>query len=644
MSSSSSAAAAPGALTRAFVAACWEPLAGDAAFRASRNAVATTDVLTVVQNRDVLARGDRHVYSNRCSKEGRCTSQKSSGRCWMFAMCNVMRVAMMKRFKLPDDFELSQGYLFFYDKLERGNYFLTSVIKTVDLPVDSRLVSHLASDPLCDGGQWDMLVNIVEKWGVCPKTAFPETKCCVASRRMNQFLVNKLRTWACELRAFAAAPGAPQGSALLDALYAKKTEYMRTFHKILATFFGAPPTTFDWRFRDKDKTFHCFTGLTPQSFYARMVPFDISSHVSLIHDPRNEYYKLYTVAFLGNVVGGHGIRYINVPIDELRAAAVKTIDGDQPVWFGCDVGKSLQRADGLLDLDVYDFESAFGTGFGMDKRERLLYGESLMTHAMVFTAYDRAQAEGVNDTVPADPADSAEPAEPAAAGGEAKEADTKTQKKKAPKPERNAPVGGAGALRAWRVENSWGTDKGDKGYLHMTDAWFGEWVCKCCSLWMLWLSAPSVVPSLRCPVFLIPHATHPPTHPPTHSTYAQTKWPWTRRFSPTRSWRCWTRSPSSSRPGTPWARWRWSVRWSSDRRSGRDPICALALIRPCGHERTGHRAAPPPSRYVFFFLARKRPTKTNLNRWPKTSFCCRPVPGTVLPFTLWVYIRIYCTI
>lgn len=119
--------------------------------------------------------------------------------------------------------------------------------------------------------------------------------------------------------------------------------------------------------------------------HVRVFPF------SLIHDPRNEYYKHYTVAYLGNVSGGYPIRYINVPIDVLRALTITTIDKDEPVWFGCDVGKSFHREKGLLQHNVFDFESAFGTGFGMDKRERLLYGESLMTHAMVITAYDREQ-------------------------------------------------------------------------------------------------------------------------------------------------------------------------------------------------------------------------------------------------------------
>ena len=192
------------------------------------------------------------------------------------------------------------------------------------------------------------------------------------------------------------------------------------------------------------------------------MPFDIDAHVSLIHDPRNEYYKLYSVAHLGNVVEGFPIRYVNVPIDVLREAATKSIDSDKPVWFDAMLARACSASMGCSTPNMYDFKSAFGTEFGMDKKTRLLYGESLMTHAMVLTAYDREQAEGVG-------AGSGE----AEAEEEAKSKDDGDKKDKKKK-ELNAPTEGAGAIRAWRVENSWGTDKADKGYLCMTDEWFGN--------------------------------------------------------------------------------------------------------------------------------------------------------------------------
>ena len=449
-----------------FIETMFANLTNDVAYKAARNAVADHDVLDIVKNRDVI-QNMSHTYSNQISKEGKCTSQKSSGRCWMFALCNVIRIGMMKKYKLPNDFELSQSFLFFYDKLERGNYFLTSIIETRDQPTSSRLISHLCTDPTCDGGQFDMLVNIVEKYGIVPKSVYPDTKCCVASRRMNLFLKNKLRTYACELRKLAKS----STDITVDDLFKKKNEMMVEYHRILAIFFGKPPTkSFDFKFRDKDGKFKVYKSLTPIAFYERFgkPSFDVSTNISLINDPRNEYYKLYTVEYLGNVIGGKAVRYINLPIDELRKAAKQTIDQDLPVWFGCDVGKSEDRQKGLLDANLYDFKSIFGTGFTMNKMERLLYGESLMTHAMVFTAYDNLNVEDVGLDEEETDVDNNKSAD---------EKDEEETKKDASKKSKNATItDGVDAIRAWRVENSWGTARGDNGYLCMTNEWFGEFV------------------------------------------------------------------------------------------------------------------------------------------------------------------------
>lgn len=400
-----------------FLNSSWETLKHDRAYITARNAIATSNVLAVVQDRNVL-QNMLHVYSNSCSNESKCSRQMSSGRCWMFAMCNVMRVKLRKKFKLPEDFELSQGFLFFYDKLERCNYYLQSVIEMKDREIDDRLLSLFNKNMIGDGGQWDMLTNIIEKYGICPKSVFPETYCCLNSTNMNKFLANRLRTDACELRKHKDISNTQ--------LHNMKKEMMGHYHRILAIFFGKPPTHFNWEYYDKQHKYKIIRNLTPQTFYKRHIPIDLKNYVSLINDPRNEYFKCYTVEYLGNVIGGNPICYINVPIEIIKDAVRKSIDQkDEPVWFGCDVRKCMQPHDGLLDKDLFDYQSTFGIGFGMNKTERLLYGESSMTHAMVFTAYDKK----TNNSV-----------------------------------------------RAWRVENSWGTLLGDKGYLCMTDAWFDEWV------------------------------------------------------------------------------------------------------------------------------------------------------------------------
>ena len=406
----------PGDIEFGFLNNSWKTFENDPAYIAARNAITTSNVFSVVQNRDVL-QNILHVYSNSCPNESKCSAQMFSGRCWMFAMCNVMRVKLREKFKLPEDFELSQGFLFFYDKLERCNYYLQSVIEMKDRATDDRLFSLFNKNMISDGGQWDMLTNIINKYGVCPKSVFPETYCCLNSKNMNKFLANRLRTDACKLRKYKDCSNTK--------LHDMKKNMMGHYHRILAIFFGKPPTQFDWEYYDKKHEYKMIRNLTPRTFYKKHIPVDLNNYVSLIHDPRNEYYQRYTVEYLGNVVGGTPICYINVPIEIMKTAVQESIDNKEPVWFGCDVRKCMQAHYGLLDTKLFDFKSTFGVGFGMNKAERLIYGESAMTHAMVFTAYDKKKDDSV---------------------------------------------------RAWRVENSWGTLHGDKGYLCMTDAWFDQWV------------------------------------------------------------------------------------------------------------------------------------------------------------------------
>ena len=98
------------------------------------------------------------VYNISVKPHLQVTNQKSSGRCWLFAALNVVRREMCDFYNL-NNFEFSQSYLFFYDKLERMNYNMECIIKTKKEDVDSQLVQHLLDDPSCDGGQCDMITN-----------------------------------------------------------------------------------------------------------------------------------------------------------------------------------------------------------------------------------------------------------------------------------------------------------------------------------------------------------------------------------------------------------------------------------------------------------------------------------------------------
>jgi bleomycin hydrolase len=326
----------------------------------------------------------------------------------------------MKRLNV-DKFELSQSYLMFWDKLEKANYFLETILATLDEPTDGRLIMFLLQSPLQDGGQWDMFVNLVEKYGVVPKSVMPETESSGNTGSMTALMTALLREDAAELRRMHAG-GA--GQALLRE---RKQAMLGDFYRMLCIHLGEPPRSFAWQWRDKENVFHRDGELTPLEFYARYVQYDLDALACLIHCPTGDkpINRLYTIQHLGNVVEGHVVRYLNVDLPVFKQAAVDMLTHDQPVWFGCDVGKMLERDLGILDLDLYDYRSVYGVDFKAGKAERVEYGHSLMTHAMVFTGVD---------------------------------------------------LDDAGKPLKWRVENSWGDKIGDKGFLVMSDGWFDAYM------------------------------------------------------------------------------------------------------------------------------------------------------------------------
>ena len=349
---------------------------------------------------------------------GEVTDQKRSGRCWMFAALNTMRLEVMQKLNLKT-MELSQSYPLFYDKLEKANYFLESILSTLDEPLSGRLISHLLSAPVQDGGQWDMFAGLVRKYGVVPKDAMPESFSSSATAELNRYLTLKLRGFACTLRE-AHGAGAPLGE-----LRGMKEEMLYTIYHMLCVALGKPPETFVYETRDKDNKFLRIGPITPQDFYREYVGWELSDYVSVINAPTADkpYGRSYTVTYLGSAVDGAPVRYLNLPVEGLKRLAIAQMQDGHAVWFGCDVGQWLNRTTGAMDLDGFALENLFSTRFPMTKAQRLDYGESLMTHAMVFTGVNLTE-DGVPDR--------------------------------------------------WRVENSWGAKSGEKGGYIMSDDWFSQ--------------------------------------------------------------------------------------------------------------------------------------------------------------------------
>ncbi|NOZ45248.1 MAG: C1 family peptidase [Chlorobi bacterium] len=388
----------------------------DAYYKAVSNAVSNGEIKKLALNRENMGKTD-HYFKYEVKVNG-ITDQKQSGRCWMFTGLNVMRPKVMNAFNLGN-YEFSTNYLYFWDQFEKANLFLQSVINTSDKPMDNRRVEWLFKYPIGDGGVWNSLTNLIDKYGAVPKDVMPETKHSESTAFIRRLIKRKLREDGLTLREMATK------GAKAKELENKKIEMLTDIYKMLSISLGEPPTEFEWRYKDKDKNLSELKKYTPKSFYKEAIGINFSDYVLFMDDPTRPYYKLYEIDLDRNVMEGKNWIYINLPADKIKAFAVNSIKDNEAMYFSCDVGKQLNNDIGILSVDNYDFNDLFGVDFSMNKKQRIMTFESGSTHGMALIGVD-LDKEG-------------------------------------------KPV-------KWKLENSWGSKSGHNGYLTMTDKWFDEYM------------------------------------------------------------------------------------------------------------------------------------------------------------------------
>lgn len=397
--------------------------------KAIRNAMARTSIAVLASDASALQMGDTH-FTYRVPNKG-ITDQQSSGRCWLFTGLNVLRSKAINRYNL-NRFELSQVYLFFYDQLEKSNLFLQGVIDTRKLPEDDRMVDWLFQNPLSDGGTFCGVADLVQKYGVCPKEAMPETFSSNNTSQIDMLLKTKLREMGLQLRTKGNNTKTRQSDRMInESLEQDKVEMLKEIYHILTLAYGVPPTEFTYTLRNASDKEISTKSYTPQTFYQELWDGEnlYDNYIMVMNDPLREYYKTYQINYDRHTYDGHDWVYLNLPADEIKPMAVASIKDSTAMYFSCDVGKFLDRKNGTLDLRNFDYASLLGTSFNMDKRQRVQTHASGSSHAMTMVAADV-------DT-------------------------TNTEKL---------------VVRKWMVENSWGATSGYQGHLIMTDEWFDNYM------------------------------------------------------------------------------------------------------------------------------------------------------------------------
>ncbi|MBR0477700.1 MAG: peptidase C1, partial [Solobacterium sp.] len=249
--------------------------------------------------------------------------------------------------------------------------------------------------------------------------AMPETYQSSHTRTMNGIINQRLRRFAAETKARRAAGEE-------EKIAEDKQAALKELYGLLCSCFGVPPQKFTFEYTDKDGAYHAYRDVTPLDFYHEYLADDLDDYVGIINGPTADkpFYRMYTVKYLGNVVDGNPVSFLNLPLEDFKELILRQLKDGRIVWFGCDCGKDGDRDSGLWDDAQYSFEDTFDVKLDMTKAEMLDTRQSAMNHAMVFTGVNLVDG----------------------------------------KPTR------------WKIENSWGDKTANEGYYICTDSWFDKYV------------------------------------------------------------------------------------------------------------------------------------------------------------------------
>lgn len=396
---------------------------GNASDKALRNAIVNNNIGKLAMNYENATAFDSH-FSNKVNSVA-VTDQKSSGRCWMFTGMNVLRNRAIREHNLPNTFQFSQAYTFFYDQLEKSNLFLQAIIDTRSKAMTDQEVEWLFKNPIGDGGQFTGVANLIAKYGLVPSDVMPETFNTNNTDQISKLIGLKLREYGLELRSMTAAKGKNAEQVLQIKLQARKTEMLGTIYRMLVLTMGEPPAQFTWQQKNAKGEIVSTDTYTPMSFYEKFAKTDFSKYYMVMNDPSREYYKVYEIQYDRHVYDGQNWKYINLPMEDIAPMCIASIKDSTMMYFSCDVAKFLNRDKGFMDVNNFDYGSLFGTTFPMNKEQRVKTFASGSSHAMTLCAVDLDK-------------------------------DGKPLK--------------------WMVENSWGSSYGYQGFLIMTNDWFNEYM------------------------------------------------------------------------------------------------------------------------------------------------------------------------
>lgn len=302
------------------------------------------------------------------------TDQKYSGRCWAFSVANILREKVIDKCKL-ENFELSLNYISFYEKLEKFNMAMTDLIRFKKEGKDlyDRNVSTLLRNGITDGGYFTWFANLIDKYGIVPKSVYPETFQSSNTSEINLILSRLLRKFYLEI----------ENNNKYELV---KEDYLSKVYSILSSVQGIPTSEFNFEYTDKDGKYHIDKNLTPKDFYKKYIGLNLKDDYIEIMSYEDEKYKYnnnYIFEDSSIIEEYKDLIYTNLPHDELINLVIKQLSNKELVCFYSYV--TSKRIEGVWTDLLSRYGDIFELDLVLDSNDIIKTNDAEGGHAMVIS-------------------------------------------------------------------------------------------------------------------------------------------------------------------------------------------------------------------------------------------------------------------
>ena len=360
------------------------------------NAITKNGLENACINRDIII--ENQPIFNIELPESKRYDQKDSWRCWIFGGLNLIKYNIAKNLDMNViDLELSSNHIAFYDKLEKSNNVYENIINLEDIEFDYLHKNEVLKFSVSEGGYWDMFVSIVNKYGIIPYSYNFDTVESTVVQRVEYLYTEKIKKDVLKLIDL------KKSKIDINSLRKEKDKFLQENYTLLCKIYGEPMTKFDFEYKDKNGDYKKIENLTPIEFKNRFLDLKLENFVTIGNTPmyNREYYKVYQKKYLANVYGKSHVKYLNLPIEDLKKLTIKQLKDNVPVYMGAHILKFRDKKSGVLDIRLYNYEDTLKFK-RLSKEEALNLYDISMHHIMTFTGVnlvdDKPQRWKVEDS------------------------------------------------------------------------------------------------------------------------------------------------------------------------------------------------------------------------------------------------------